>query len=69
MAHRLAPQALADLDNIWSYIFKESGGTVAADNVVDAITERSTCSVSFRAWAAHAMICAPACAAFRWLSM
>jgi toxin ParE1/3/4 len=40
MAHRLAPQALADLDNIWSYIVKESGNVVAADNIIDAIVER-----------------------------
>jgi toxin ParE1/3/4 len=40
MAHRLAPQALVDLDDIWSYIYKESSNAVAADNVVDAIVER-----------------------------
>jgi plasmid stabilization system protein ParE len=33
MTHRLAPQAIADLDNIWDYIFKESGNTVAADSI------------------------------------
>jgi toxin ParE1/3/4 len=40
MAYRLAPQALADLDNIWDYIAEESGHTVAADGVVDAIIKR-----------------------------
>jgi len=40
MAHRLAPQARAELSGIWNYIFKESGNAVAADSVIDAITER-----------------------------
>ena len=40
MAHRLAPQARAELISIWNYIFKESGSAVAADSVIDAITER-----------------------------
>jgi hypothetical protein len=40
MAHRLAPQACAELSSIWNYIFKESGNAVAADSVIDAITER-----------------------------
>jgi plasmid stabilization system protein ParE len=40
MAHRLAPQAQADLSTIWIYIVKASGNVVAADSVVDAITER-----------------------------
>jgi toxin ParE1/3/4 len=40
MAHRLAPQARAELGSIWNYIFKESGNIVAADSVIDAITER-----------------------------
>jgi toxin ParE1/3/4 len=40
MAHRLAPQARAELSNIWTYIARESGSLTAADGVVDAITER-----------------------------
>jgi len=40
MAHRLAPQARADLSNIWTYIVRESGNVAAADGVVDAIAER-----------------------------
>jgi toxin ParE1/3/4 len=40
MAHRLAPQARADLSNIWNYIFKESGDAGAADNAIDAIIKR-----------------------------
>jgi len=40
MAHRLAPQARAELSNIWTYIARESGNVAAADGVIDAITER-----------------------------
>ena len=40
MAQRLAPQARAELANIWNYIVKESGNVTAADGVIDAITER-----------------------------
>jgi toxin ParE1/3/4 len=40
MVHRLAPQARAELSNIWNYIAHESGNLVAADGVIDAITER-----------------------------
>jgi toxin ParE1/3/4 len=40
MAHRLAPQARADLGIIWNYIVRESGNVAAADGVIDAITER-----------------------------
>jgi toxin ParE1/3/4 len=40
MAHRLAPQARAELGNIWAHIVKESGNLAAADSVIDAITER-----------------------------
>ena len=40
MAHRLAPQARAELADIWSYIVKEVGNAVAADKVINAITER-----------------------------
>ena len=40
MGHRLAPQAKAELSNIWTYIARESGNLAAADGVIDAITER-----------------------------
>jgi len=40
MVHRLAPQAKAELGNIWNYIARESGNLAAADGVIDAITER-----------------------------
>jgi toxin ParE1/3/4 len=40
MAHRLAPQAAADLDDIWYYVAKESGSIETADRLIDSITER-----------------------------
>ena len=40
MAHRLAPQARAELDEIWDYITRESGNAAVADGVVDFITDR-----------------------------
>jgi len=40
MVHRLAPQARDELSNVWTYIARESGNLVAADGVIDAITER-----------------------------
>ena len=40
MAHRLAPQARAELISIWTYIVKQGGDVAAADGVIDAITER-----------------------------
>jgi toxin ParE1/3/4 len=40
MAHRLAPQAEAELDDIWYYIAKESGSVEIADRLIDSITER-----------------------------
>lgn len=40
MAHRLAPAAEAELDDIWYYIAKESSSIDTADRVVDSITDR-----------------------------
>ena len=40
MAHRVAPQAAADLDGIWYYVAIESGNAEIADRFVDSITER-----------------------------
>ena len=40
MAHRLAPQAAAELDDIWFAIARESGSIERADRVVDGITRR-----------------------------
>jgi toxin ParE1/3/4 len=40
MAHRIAPQAEAELDNIWYYVAKESGSVEIADRLIDSVTER-----------------------------
>lgn len=40
MPHRLAPEAEADLDEIWLYTAKESGSVEIADRLIDSITER-----------------------------
>jgi plasmid stabilization system protein ParE len=40
MAHRVAPEAEAELDNIWYYVAKESGSIEIADRLIDSITER-----------------------------
>ena len=40
MAHRLAPSAEIELDDIWFYTASESGSVAIADRLVDAITER-----------------------------
>jgi len=40
MAHRVAPQAEADLDGIWYYIATESGNLEIADRAIDSITQR-----------------------------
>ena len=36
--HRLAPEAEAELDNIWYYIARESGSLEIADRFVDSLT-------------------------------
>jgi toxin ParE1/3/4 len=40
VAHRLAPEAETDLDDIWYYIAKESNSIQIADRFIDSITER-----------------------------
>ena len=40
MAHRLAPQAVEDLDSIWFYVATESGSIDAANRLVDSLTRR-----------------------------
>jgi toxin ParE1/3/4 len=40
MAHRVAPQAVADLEDIWYYVARESDSTEIADRLIDSITER-----------------------------
>jgi toxin ParE1/3/4 len=39
MAHRLAPQAEIELDEIWYYAATESGSVEIADRLIDRITE------------------------------
>jgi toxin ParE1/3/4 len=40
MAHRVAPRAERDLDDIWLYVAKESGSIEIADRLIDTITDR-----------------------------
>ncbi len=40
MAHRLAPQAVEDLDSIWFYVATESGSIDAANRLVDSLARR-----------------------------
>jgi toxin ParE1/3/4 len=40
MAHRLTPEAEAELDDIWYYIAKESHSIDVADRVIDSLTDR-----------------------------
>jgi toxin ParE1/3/4 len=39
-AHKLAPQAAADLDDIWFYVARESGSIETANRLIDSITDR-----------------------------
>ena len=40
MAHRVSPEAEAELDDIWQYIARESGRVETARAIVARITER-----------------------------
>jgi toxin ParE1/3/4 len=40
MAHRVAPRAERDLDDIWLYVAKESASVEIANLLIDTITER-----------------------------
>jgi toxin ParE1/3/4 len=40
MAHRVALEAEAELDNIWYYVAKESGSVEVADRLIESITAR-----------------------------
>ncbi|HJT87682.1 MAG TPA: type II toxin-antitoxin system RelE/ParE family toxin [Bryobacteraceae bacterium] len=40
MAHRVAPRAETDLDDIWLYMAKESGSIEIANRLIDTITDR-----------------------------
>jgi hypothetical protein len=62
VAHRVAPEAEAELDDIWFYIAKESGSIEIADRTIDFITARFFLLAAAPTWAADAMkICVPAC--------
>ncbi|MGD0864412.1 MAG: type II toxin-antitoxin system RelE/ParE family toxin [Rhizomicrobium sp.] len=47
MAHRLAPQAHSDLDEIWNYVAREASSVGIADNLVDSIMNRILLLASF----------------------
>lgn len=40
MAHRVAPRASDDLDDIWSYVADQSGSFEIADRLIHSITDR-----------------------------
>jgi plasmid stabilization system protein ParE len=40
MAHRLAPRAETDLDDIWYYVAKESGSIEIANRLIDTLIDR-----------------------------
>jgi toxin ParE1/3/4 len=40
MAHRVAPEAQADLDDVWYYVARASSSPTVADRLIDAITQR-----------------------------
>jgi toxin ParE1/3/4 len=47
MAHRVAPRAEADLDDIWLYVSKDSGSMDVATRLIDSITDRFLFLASF----------------------
>ena len=40
MAHRVAPRAQADLDDIWLYVAHESGSIEIANRLIETIANR-----------------------------
>ncbi len=40
MAHKVAPQAETELDDLWYYVAKERGSIEIADRLIDSIAER-----------------------------
>jgi plasmid stabilization system protein ParE len=40
MAHRVAPRAENDLDDIWLYVARETGSLDTATRLVDSISDR-----------------------------
>ena len=62
MAHRVAPRAETDLDEIWYYTAKESGSIEIANRLIGSITECFSPLPAFRISGVPAMkILAPGC--------
>ena len=69
MAHRVAPEAEAELDNIWDDVAKDGGSTEIADRLIDSIAERFYLLACHPPSDADEMRnCALACVAFPWAS-
>jgi toxin ParE1/3/4 len=47
MAHRVAPEALAELDEIWLYIATASDSVEIADRLIDTLTSRFSLLAQF----------------------
>ena len=47
MAHRVAPRAEADLDDIWIHVARESGSIDVATRLIDSITGRFSFLAAF----------------------
>jgi hypothetical protein len=70
MAHRVAPIAEADLDEIWFYVAKESGSVEMANRVIDTVTDRFLVLAGFPISDVPAMrISVPDAAARLWANM
>ena len=57
MAHRVAPLAEADLDDIWFYVAKESGSVEMANRLIDTVTDRFLVLAGFPTSDVPAMKC------------
>jgi len=67
MAHRLAREAEAELDEIWYYVATESDSTEIADRLIDSLPTDLSCWPATLTWAGLVTeTCAPACGAFPW---
>jgi toxin ParE1/3/4 len=47
MAHRVAPSAERDLDDLWYFVAKEAGSVEIANRLIDSITNRLVLLASF----------------------
>ena len=47
MAHRVAQEAAADLEDLWLYVANNSRSTEAANRLIDALTARFLLLASF----------------------